>query len=189
MLLARRLLELRSPATRMRLDAATTRRLARVRRRSRRTRLLRHQELSNTAASPPSSRRRCTSKTAGMSPTTSRWPGNDGFTNQRQWRSPSSRRTTGRRAYQLDVNGDSSFKIFGNMGATTGPAEQRLCARLQSVAELRPVLHLYRHRRRYAAGLTAIPYTNANSPYTCQRRHVVQRECGYERSARSPRST
>lgn len=93
-----------------------------------------------------------------------------------------------RLGFSWDVNGDSTFKVFGNMGRYHLALPNNVSVRGSnpSLSSAQYFTYTGIAADGTPTGLTAIPYTNPNSPYTCANGGMSSNvECGYDKDPRT----
>ena len=90
--------------------------------------------------------------------------------------------------FSWDVNGDSSFKVFGNVGRYHLALPNNVSVRGSNPSLSSAQYYTYTGIAADGTptGLTAIPYTNPNSVYTCDNGGMSSNvECGYDKDPRT----
>lgn len=90
--------------------------------------------------------------------------------------------------FSWDVNGDSTFKVFGNAGRYHLALPNNVSVRGSnpSLSSSQYFTYTGIDANGNPTGLNAIPYTNANSPYTCDNGGFSSNvECGYDKDPRT----
>ena len=90
--------------------------------------------------------------------------------------------------FSWDVNGDSSFKVFGNAGRYHLALPNNVSVRGSnpSLSTAQYFTYTGIAADGTPTGLSTIPYTNANSPYTCANGGMSSNvECGYDKDPRT----
>ena len=93
-----------------------------------------------------------------------------------------------RLGFSWDVNGDSSFKVFGNVGRYHLALPNNVSVRGSnpSLSSAQYFTYTGIAADGTPTGLTAIPYTNPNSVYTCNNGGMSSNvECGYDKDPRT----
>ena len=93
-----------------------------------------------------------------------------------------------RLGFSWDVKGDSTFKVFGNMGRYHLALPNNVSVRGSnpSLSSAQYFTYTGIAADGTPIGLTAIPYTNPNSPYTCANGGMSSNvECGYDKDPRT----
>ena len=93
-----------------------------------------------------------------------------------------------RLGFSWDVNGDSTFKVFGNVGRYHLALPNNVSVRGSnpSLSSAQYFTYTGIAADGTPIGLTQIPYTNANSPYTCANGGMSSNvECGYDKDPRT----
>ena len=93
-----------------------------------------------------------------------------------------------RLGFSWDVNGDSTFKVFGNMGRYHLALPNNVSVRGSnpSLSSTQYFTYTGIAADGTPTGLAAIPYTNPNSPYTCTNGGMSSNvECGYPKDPRT----
>lgn len=115
----------------------------------------------------------------------------DGFTNYNGAGQPyveQKRNWAPRIGFSWDVKGDSSFKVFGNMGRYHLALPNNVSVRGSNPSLNSAIYYTYDSIAADGTpvGLHVIPYTNANSPYTCADGSMSSNvECGYPKDPRT----
>ena len=116
---------------------------------------------------------------------------NDGFTNYNgkgQAYVEQKNNWAPRVGFSWDVKGDSTFKVFGNAGRYHLALPNNVSVRGSnpSLSSSQYFTYTGIDANGNPTGLTAIPYTNANSPYTCSNGAMSSNvECGYDKDPRT----
>ncbi len=116
---------------------------------------------------------------------------NDGFTNYNglgQAYVEQKNNWAPRVGFSWDVKGDSSFKVFGNVGRYHLALPNNVSVRGSnpSLSSAQYFTYTGIDANGNPTGLNAIPYTNANSPYTCADGSMSSNvECGYNKDPRT----